>query len=202
MSDNRFAANEQYARQQAKTAEATILPFYGMAQRGLQATVEWQKFMLDAAVRESMNLVELHKAILDATARQSSAFVAVAQQQFEHSITMFANLTQRWLEDVRTIQNTFAGEARRAIQETPVPRPPKKAGIPYRESRRPEWDRIEREWNKYRGKVHDRWRELSDEALKSSRGNREELARAIQQTYAMSQDEAYNQLDDFLEYVG
>jgi uncharacterized protein YjbJ (UPF0337 family) len=202
MSDHGFAANEQYARQQVESAKATVLPFYGMAQQGLQAAVDWQKFMLDTAVRESMNLVEVHKAMLDAAARQSCAFVGAAQQQFEDLMAVCASLSQRWLEEVRTIQNRFSGEVCRAIQETPIPRPAKKAEIPHRGSRRPEWDRIEREWDQYGDKVHDRWRELSDEALESSRGTREELARALQQTYAMSQDEAYEQLDGFLEYVG
>jgi hypothetical protein len=123
MSGNRFAAkNEQYATQQAETAEATVVSFYDLAQKGVQAAVNSQKFMLDVAVRQSINLVELHKTVLDAVVRQSSAFVAAAQQHFEHSTTVFANLTQRWSEDV---QNTFAGVARRATQETPIPRPSK-----------------------------------------------------------------------------
>ena len=178
------------------------MSFYGMAQKGVQATVDWQKFILDVAVRQSTNLVEVHKAILDAAARQSSAFVDAVEQQFESSMTVFTNLTQRWFEDVWTVQNTFAGVVRRATQETPVPRPPKEGTeFPERGYRKTEWDRIEREWNKYRGKVHERWRELSDEALAASRGNRDELARGIQQTYAIDKDAAYGQLDEFREYV-
>jgi uncharacterized protein YjbJ (UPF0337 family) len=203
MSDHRLSTSEQYTRQPAESAEAMGLPFYGMAQRGLRATVDWQKFMLDCAVLQSINLVEVHKAVLDAAARQSSAFVDAAQQQFESSITVFTNLTQRWFEDVRTIQDAFVVGVRRVAQEAPVPSPPKKAAEgPERGYRKPEWDRIEREWDQYRDNVHDRWRELSDEALEASRGNRDELARGIQQTYAIGKDEAYNQLDDFLEYVG
>jgi uncharacterized protein YjbJ (UPF0337 family) len=192
-------SDKHYARQQVEAAEATFLPFFGLAQKGLQATVDWQKFIFDAAVRENINLVEFHKAILDATARQSSAFIGVAQQQFEHSATVFANLTQRWLEDVRNIQNTFAGEVRRAIQETSVPYPPK---VSERGHHKPEWDRIEREWDKYKDKVHDRWRELPAEALDASRGNRDELARRIQQTYNIGKDEAYDQINEFAEYAG
>jgi hypothetical protein len=127
MSGNRFAANEQYARRQAETAKATVMSFYDMAQKGVQATLDWQKFMFDVAVCESTNVVEVQKAILDAVVRQSSAFVGAAQQQFEDSMTVFANLTHRWFEDVRTIQNTFAGVVRRATQETPIPRPSKEA---------------------------------------------------------------------------
>ena len=68
------------------------MSFYGMAQKGVQATVDWQKFILDVAVRQSTNLVEVHKAILDAAARQSSAFVDAVEQQFESSMTVFYEL--------------------------------------------------------------------------------------------------------------
>jgi uncharacterized protein YjbJ (UPF0337 family) len=192
-------SDKQYPKQQLETAEATFLPFFGIAQQGLRATVDWQKFILDSAVRETVNLVELHKAVLDSTARQSSTFIGAAQQQFEQSINTFVNLTQRWLDDVTNIQNTLAGEVRRAVQATPVPRPPK---ISERGHRKPEWDRIEREWDKYKDKLHDRWRELPNEALESSHGNRDELARRLQQTYNLGKDEAYDQLDEFVDYVG
>ena len=195
MGDNRFASTEQYASQQADIAKAAALPFFDVTEKGLQAIADWQKFFLDITVRARINLAEYQKGIVDAAAQQSINFVRTAQQQFVGSLSLLTDSTQVWLDNVRVIQETFAGAARRVTKET-------KKTVEYSARElEPEWDRITLNWDKYRGKVHDRWRELSNETLEASRGNLHDLARAIERTYKIGKQEAYNQLDDFLEYT-
>jgi hypothetical protein len=121
MTDDRFAAHERYTKRYTETAEGIGMPFYGMAKQALQATIDWQTFMLNL-VRETANLVEVHKAILDAVGRESSAFVDLAPQQFANSMTVFTNLTQQWIEDATSMQNRFAA----------IFRPPAETGVPHR----------------------------------------------------------------------
>jgi uncharacterized protein YjbJ (UPF0337 family) len=56
------------------------------------------------------------------------------------------------------------------------------------------WDRIERNWQHYKGNAKRHWVKLSDEQLDLVAGNRDQLAGKIQEVYGVSKEIAEKQL--------
>jgi len=56
------------------------------------------------------------------------------------------------------------------------------------------WDRIEGNWKQFKGTVRQQWGKITDEQLDAIAGKRHLLAGQIQQTYAVSVDNAETQL--------
>ena len=56
------------------------------------------------------------------------------------------------------------------------------------------WDRIERNWQHYKGNAKRHWVRLSDEQLDFVAGNRDQLAGKIQEVYGVSKEIAEKQL--------
>jgi uncharacterized protein YjbJ (UPF0337 family) len=63
------------------------------------------------------------------------------------------------------------------------------------------WDRIEGNWEQFKGKVQQKWGHLTDDDLEVVEGRRKELAGRIQQRYGMAKDEAERQIDDWLKTI-
>ena len=61
------------------------------------------------------------------------------------------------------------------------------------------WDRIEGNWDQFKGTVKQHWGKLSDDQLESISGKRHLLAGQIQQTYAVSCEIAEKQLATWQE---
>jgi uncharacterized protein YjbJ (UPF0337 family) len=61
------------------------------------------------------------------------------------------------------------------------------------------WDRIEGTWKEYRGKVKQKWGELTDDELDQINGKREELEGKIQSRYGYAKDRARTEVDDWLK---
>ena len=57
-----------------------------------------------------------------------------------------------------------------------------------------DWDRIERNWDHFKGNARRHWVKLSDEQLALTAGNRAQLAGKIQEVYGVSQEIAEKQL--------
>ena len=56
------------------------------------------------------------------------------------------------------------------------------------------WDRIERNWQHYKGNAKRHWIKLSDEQLDLVAGNRDQLAVRIQEVYGVPMEIAEKQL--------
>ena len=56
------------------------------------------------------------------------------------------------------------------------------------------WDRIEGNWNQYKGGVKQQWGKLTDDQLDVSSGKRDVLVGKIQEAYGISKDEAEKQM--------
>jgi uncharacterized protein YjbJ (UPF0337 family) len=56
------------------------------------------------------------------------------------------------------------------------------------------WDRIERNWQHYKGNAKRHWIKLSDEQLDLVAGNRDQLAVRIQEVYGVPKEIAEKQL--------
>ena len=59
------------------------------------------------------------------------------------------------------------------------------------------WDRIERNWQHYKGNAKRHWAKLSDEQLELVAGNRDQLAGKIQEVYGVSKEIAEKQLESW-----
>jgi uncharacterized protein YjbJ (UPF0337 family) len=60
------------------------------------------------------------------------------------------------------------------------------------------WDEIEANWLKVKGEIKERWGRLTDDDLDVISGKREKLAAEIQRKYAIAEDEANKEIEEFL----
>ena len=59
------------------------------------------------------------------------------------------------------------------------------------------WDRVEGNWKQFKGKVKEKWGDLTDDDLDRISGKREQLVGEIQTRYGIAKDEAEKQVDDW-----
>ena len=61
-----------------------------------------------------------------------------------------------------------------------------------------DWDRIAGNWKEFRGKVKEKWGQLTDDELDQINGRREQLEGRIQNRYGYAKDKARQEVDDWL----
>lgn len=59
------------------------------------------------------------------------------------------------------------------------------------------WDRVEGNWKQLKGKIQEKWGDLTDDDLDRISGKREQLIGEIQTRYGIAKDEAEKQVDDW-----
>lgn len=60
------------------------------------------------------------------------------------------------------------------------------------------WNQVEGRWQELKGKAQSKWGELTEDDLDRIQGNREELIGKIKQAYGKTQEEAEEEVDDWL----
>jgi uncharacterized protein YjbJ (UPF0337 family) len=60
-----------------------------------------------------------------------------------------------------------------------------------------DWDRIAGNWKQVRGRVKEKWGQLTDDDLDKASGRRDQLEGSIQARYGISKDQARKELDDW-----
>lgn len=60
-----------------------------------------------------------------------------------------------------------------------------------------DWDRVEGNWKQMKGKVKEKWGQLTDDELDQISGKRDQLEGAIQERYGVAKDEARKQVDSW-----
>ena len=60
------------------------------------------------------------------------------------------------------------------------------------------WDRIEGNWKQFKGTVQSQWGKPTDDDLDVIKGDRDQLAGALQKRYGIAKDEAERQLTRWL----
>jgi len=65
-----------------------------------------------------------------------------------------------------------------------------------------DWDRLAGSWMELKGRLRERWGELTFDELNVAGGRREQLIGRLQQTYGISREEAERQVAEFEEAVG
>lgn len=59
------------------------------------------------------------------------------------------------------------------------------------------WERIEGNWQQFKGKVKQRWGKLTDDQLTTINGERDILAGKLQEAYGITKDEVDRQIRDW-----
>ena len=57
-----------------------------------------------------------------------------------------------------------------------------------------DWDRVEGNWKQLKGKVQEKWGELTNDELDQINGNRQQLEGKIQERYGLAKDEVESQV--------
>ena len=61
------------------------------------------------------------------------------------------------------------------------------------------WDRVEGNWKQFRGRVKEKWGNLTDDDLEKAAGNRDQLEGIIQKRYGIAKDQAKKDLNTWLD---
>ena len=59
------------------------------------------------------------------------------------------------------------------------------------------WNKVEGNWNQFKGKVKEKWGELTDDELDQIAGKRDILVGKIQEKYGIAEDEAEKRIKEF-----
>jgi uncharacterized protein YjbJ (UPF0337 family) len=60
------------------------------------------------------------------------------------------------------------------------------------------FDQIMGNWTEFKGKLRERYGELTDDEVEQAKGNEEQLAGLIQQKYGKTKEEAKKELDQLM----
>ena len=60
------------------------------------------------------------------------------------------------------------------------------------------WDQVEGNWTQFKGKVRERWGNITDDDLDVIKGRRDQLLGKVQERYGIAREEAERQIKDFL----
>jgi uncharacterized protein YjbJ (UPF0337 family) len=60
-----------------------------------------------------------------------------------------------------------------------------------------DWNRIEGNWKQLKGKLKEKWGDLTDDDLDKIAGRRDQFEGLIQQRYSMTKDQARQQIDEW-----
>jgi uncharacterized protein YjbJ (UPF0337 family) len=60
-----------------------------------------------------------------------------------------------------------------------------------------DWNRVEGNWKKLRGRAKQQWGKLTDDDLTASAGRRDELVGKVQERYGIAMDAASKQVDEW-----
>src|SRR5688572_29865710 len=59
------------------------------------------------------------------------------------------------------------------------------------------WDTMKGDWKRTKGKIREKWGELTDDELDQVQGRREQFEGLLQKKFGMAKDEVKRQVDDF-----
>jgi uncharacterized protein YjbJ (UPF0337 family) len=64
-----------------------------------------------------------------------------------------------------------------------------------------DWDRVEGNWKQFKGRVKEKWGNLTDDDLDSVAGRRDQLEGLIQERYGVAKDQVRKDVDTWLKSV-
>jgi uncharacterized protein YjbJ (UPF0337 family) len=60
-----------------------------------------------------------------------------------------------------------------------------------------DWNRVEGNWKQFKGKVKEKWGDLTDDDLDKIAGRRDQLEGKIQERYGIAKDQVSRDVDDW-----
>ena len=60
-----------------------------------------------------------------------------------------------------------------------------------------DWNRVEGNWKQFKGKVKEKWGDLTDDDLDKIAGRRDQLEGKIQERYGLQKDRVRRDVDDW-----
>ena len=64
-----------------------------------------------------------------------------------------------------------------------------------------DWNRVEGNWKQFKGRVKQKWGNLTDDDLEKIEGHRDQLEGKIQERYGIAKDQVRKDIDAWLESV-
>ena len=64
------------------------------------------------------------------------------------------------------------------------------------------WNQVEGNWKQFKGKVKEKWGELTDDEIDQIAGKRDVLIGKIQEKYGLAEDEAERRIKEFEAELG
>jgi uncharacterized protein YjbJ (UPF0337 family) len=61
-----------------------------------------------------------------------------------------------------------------------------------------DWNRVEGNWKQIKGKVKEKWGDLTDDDLDKIAGSRDQLEGKIQERYGLAKDQVRKDVDDWM----
>lgn len=62
-----------------------------------------------------------------------------------------------------------------------------------------DWNQLEGNWKQVKGKIREKWADLTDDDLARLQGNREQFEGKLQERYGKSKDAIRKDVDDWLQ---
>jgi uncharacterized protein YjbJ (UPF0337 family) len=62
-----------------------------------------------------------------------------------------------------------------------------------------DWNRVEGNWKQFKGKVKEKWGNLTDDDLDKVAGRRDQLEGLIQERYGLAKDKVRQDVDSWLD---
>ena len=62
-----------------------------------------------------------------------------------------------------------------------------------------DWNRVEGNWKQFKGRVKEKWGDLTDDDLDKINGQRDQLEGMIQERYGIAKDQVRKDVDAWLE---
>jgi uncharacterized protein YjbJ (UPF0337 family) len=62
-----------------------------------------------------------------------------------------------------------------------------------------DWNRVEGNWKQFKGRVKEKWGDLTDDDLDQVNGQRDQLEGLIQERYGIAKDQVRKDVDAWLE---
>jgi uncharacterized protein YjbJ (UPF0337 family) len=59
------------------------------------------------------------------------------------------------------------------------------------------WDIVEGNWNQWKGRLKEKWGDLTDDDIQKLDGKKDQISGVLQERYGMARDEAERQLDEW-----
>lgn len=61
------------------------------------------------------------------------------------------------------------------------------------------WDIVQGNWTQWKGRLKEKWGDLTDDDLQMLDGKKDQLAGKLQERYGMAREDAEKQLDDWAD---